>query len=152
MLLTSDEHCIGRLVEDTRFQIASPAVSAFHCKIYRKSVCREGVGNPSSFCGSFFLKDSRYKLHFSRLSDSYLLLAFWFFWAFGSTNGTYINCTKLNKSSSEAALRHGDIISIAFAPQDGNTNAYNPRSRSMFFDLIIFILMVSYEKKIIILW
>ncbi|KAG6734202.1 hypothetical protein I3842_01G262200 [Carya illinoinensis] len=36
MLLTADEHCIGRLVEDTRFQIESIAVSAYHCKIYRR--------------------------------------------------------------------------------------------------------------------
>lgn len=99
MLLTSDEHCIGRLVEDTRFQIASPAVSAYHCKIYRKRAFSEDVENPSNFCGSVFLKDY-------------------------STNGTYINCTKLNKSSSEAALCHGDIISIAFAPQDERAFAF----------------------------
>ncbi|KAL3381204.1 hypothetical protein AABB24_001372 [Solanum stoloniferum] len=92
MLLTSEEHCIGRMVDNTRFQILSPAVSAHHCKIYRKKVVSEDVENPTNCCTAVFLKDS-------------------------STNGTYLNWEKLNKSSPEARLRHGDIISIAFAPQ-----------------------------------
>ncbi|KAK4418753.1 hypothetical protein Salat_2288100 [Sesamum alatum] len=91
MLLTSDEHCIGRLVDDARFQIIAPAVSAHHCKIYRKRVVTEDTEHPSDNY-SVFLKDT-------------------------STNGTYLNWEKLNKSSSEAKLRHGDIISIAFVPQ-----------------------------------
>lgn len=92
MLLTSEEHCIGRMVDNTRFQILSPAVSAYHCKIYRKKVVSEDVEHPTNCCTAVFLKDS-------------------------STNGTYLNWEKLNKSSPEARLRHGDIISIAFAPQ-----------------------------------
>lgn len=92
MLLTSEEHCIGRMVDNTRFQILSPAVSAHHCKIYRKKVVSEDVEHPTNCCNAVFLKDS-------------------------STNGTYLNWEKLNKSSPEARLRHGDIISIAFAPQ-----------------------------------
>ncbi|XP_009757516.1 uncharacterized protein [Nicotiana sylvestris] len=91
MLLTSEEHCIGRLVDDTRFQILSPAVSAQHCKIYRKKVVSEDMEHSANSCTAVFLKDS-------------------------STNGTYLNWEKLNKSSPEARLRHGDIISIAFAP------------------------------------
>ncbi|KAL0425875.1 UNVERIFIED_CONTAM: hypothetical protein Sradi_1122300 [Sesamum radiatum] len=91
MLLTSDEHRIGRLVDDARFQIIAPAVSAHHCKIYRKRVVTEDTENPSDNY-SVFLKDT-------------------------STNGTYLNWEKLNKSSSGAKLRHGDIISIAFVPQ-----------------------------------
>ncbi|XP_055817421.1 uncharacterized protein LOC129886663 isoform X2 [Solanum dulcamara] len=92
MLLTSEEHCLGRMVDNTRFQILSPAVSAHHCKIYRKKVVSEDVEHPTNCCTAVFLKDS-------------------------STNGTYLNWEKLNKSSPEARLRHGDIISIAFAPQ-----------------------------------
>ncbi|XP_022897142.1 coiled-coil domain-containing protein 186 isoform X2 [Olea europaea var. sylvestris] len=92
LLLTSDEHCLGRLVDDSRFQIISPAVSAYHCKIYRKKVATDDMKHLSNNCTSVFLKDS-------------------------STNGTYLNWEKLNKSSSEAKLRHGDIISIAFTPQ-----------------------------------
>ncbi|KAL7121176.1 hypothetical protein ACP275_02G167000 [Erythranthe tilingii] len=92
LLLTSDEHCIGRLVDDARFQIISPAVSAHHCKIFRKRTTGEDTEHQSDNCSSVFLKDS-------------------------STNGTYLNWEKLNKSSSEAKLCHGDIISIAFAPQ-----------------------------------
>lgn len=38
MHLIADEYCIGRLVDDTRFQIESNAVSASHCKIHRKKV------------------------------------------------------------------------------------------------------------------
>ncbi|XP_059312867.1 uncharacterized protein LOC132064027 isoform X2 [Lycium ferocissimum] len=92
MLLTSEEHRIGRLVDDARFQILSPAVSAHHCKIYRKKVISEDVECSANSCTAVFLKDT-------------------------STNGTYLNWEKLNKSSPEARLRHGDIISIAFAPQ-----------------------------------
>ncbi|KAJ8573287.1 hypothetical protein K7X08_009798 [Anisodus acutangulus] len=92
MLLTSEEHRIGRLVDDARFQILSPAVSAHHCKIYRKKVISEDVECSANSCTAVFLKDS-------------------------STNGTYLNWEKLNKSSPEVRLRHGDIISIAFAPQ-----------------------------------
>ncbi|CAA0842654.1 SMAD/FHA domain-containing protein [Striga hermonthica] len=91
MLLTSDEHCIGRLVDDARFQIIAPAVSALHCKIYRR-VGTGDIQRGSDNCFSVFLKDS-------------------------STNGTYLNWKKLTKSSSEAKLCHGDIISIAFVPQ-----------------------------------
>lgn len=54
VLLTANEHCIGRLAEDTRFQIESAAVSANHCKIYRKMVAYEDEDHPSAF-----LKDTR---------------------------------------------------------------------------------------------
>ncbi|XP_042050394.1 uncharacterized protein LOC121795835 isoform X2 [Salvia splendens] len=90
MLLTSNEHCIGRLVDDTRFQIIAPAVSANHCKIYRKKIATGDTEQQLASC-SVFLKDS-------------------------STNGTYLNSEKLNKNTFEAKLCHGDIISIAFAP------------------------------------
>ncbi|XP_071932533.1 uncharacterized protein [Coffea arabica] len=99
MLLTSDEHCIGRVVKDVTFQIVSPAVSANHCKIYRKIVAAGDGNNSSSFFTSVFLKDS-------------------------STNGTYLNWEKLNKGSSEATLRHGDIISFAFPPDHVSAIAF----------------------------
>ncbi|KAG5538532.1 hypothetical protein RHGRI_019196 [Rhododendron griersonianum] len=96
MLLTSDEHCIGRLVDDVRFQIESNAVSGSHCKIYRKRAATEEVEPPSLLCMPvFFLKDT-------------------------STNGTYLNWEKLKRSSPEAKLCHGDIISLAAPPQHGN--------------------------------
>lgn len=63
MLLTSDEHYIGRLVDDARFQIITPAVSARHCKIYRKSIASEDAEQQSEKNFSVFLKDSR--LNFS---------------------------------------------------------------------------------------
>ncbi|XP_072090628.1 uncharacterized protein [Arachis hypogaea] len=37
ILLTANEHCIGRLVDDVRFQIDSNNISANHCTIYRMS-------------------------------------------------------------------------------------------------------------------
>ena len=53
-LLTRDEHSIGRLVDDFRFQIESTAVSGKHCKIYRKSAIIENIKYPY-----IFLKDTR---------------------------------------------------------------------------------------------
>ncbi|KAG6435685.1 hypothetical protein SASPL_100560 [Salvia splendens] len=90
MLLTSNEHCIGRVVDDARFQIIAPAVSASHCKMYRKKIATGVTEQQLANC-SAFLKDS-------------------------STNGTYLNWEKLNKNSFEAKLRHGDIVSVALAP------------------------------------
>ncbi|XP_019159518.1 PREDICTED: golgin subfamily A member 8J isoform X2 [Ipomoea nil] len=95
ILLTAGEHRIGRLVGDARFQISSPAVSASHCKIYRKRIANEDTEHNTLV----FLKDS-------------------------STNGTYLNWEKLNKNSPEARLKHGDIISIAFAPQHEHAFAF----------------------------
>ena len=62
MLLTSDEHCIGRLVDDTRFQIDASAVSANHCKIYRKKVATEDAEHPSTSCTTVYLKDTRLRI------------------------------------------------------------------------------------------
>lgn len=52
ILLSADEHCIGRLVDDLRFQIESTAVSANHCKIYRKVIVEDVERT------SVFLKDT----------------------------------------------------------------------------------------------
>ncbi|XP_010276144.1 PREDICTED: major antigen isoform X2 [Nelumbo nucifera] len=92
ILLTAEKHYIGRLVEDKRFQIESHAISANHCKIYRKRLATEDAEQPSCFNCAVFLKDS-------------------------STNGTYLNWEKLKKNSPEAKLQHGDIISFAAPPQ-----------------------------------
>ncbi|KAK3036116.1 hypothetical protein RJ639_031697, partial [Escallonia herrerae] len=94
MLMTSDEHCIGRLVEDTLFQILSNQISAKHCKIYRKRIATEDVEHSSRFYTTSFLRDT-------------------------STNGTYLNWEKLNKNSPESKLQHGDIVSFAAPPQHG---------------------------------
>ncbi|OVA07723.1 Forkhead-associated (FHA) domain [Macleaya cordata] len=89
ILLTEDEHCIGRLVEDARFRIESHAVSGYHCKIFRKKIVTDDVEQP---CSSVFLKDT-------------------------STNGTFLNWEKLKKNTAEAQLQNGDIVSFAAAPQ-----------------------------------
>ncbi|KAJ4845550.1 hypothetical protein Tsubulata_021531 [Turnera subulata] len=91
MLLTSNEHCIGRLVGDSRFQIESTAVSANHCKIYRKIVPADDADSATS-SAAVFLKDT-------------------------STNGTYLNWRKLSKTGPETKVQHGDIISFASPPQ-----------------------------------
>lgn len=52
MLLTSNEHRIGRCVDDKRFQIDSNAISANHCKIYRKKV------DEDMKCAPVFVKDT----------------------------------------------------------------------------------------------
>ncbi|XP_020219496.1 ELKS/Rab6-interacting/CAST family member 1 isoform X2 [Cajanus cajan] len=88
ILLTADEHCIGRLVEDVRFQIDSNSVSANHCRIYRMKVTNENMENATSI----FLKDT-------------------------STNGTYLNWEKLKKNGAAVKVCHGDIISFAAPPQ-----------------------------------
>ncbi|KAI4354907.1 hypothetical protein L6164_003732 [Bauhinia variegata] len=88
ILLTADEHCIGRVVEDEKFQIDSNAVSAKHCRIYRVKVTDENMQSTTSI----FLKDT-------------------------STNGTYINWEKLTKNSAAVKVCHGDIISFATPPQ-----------------------------------
>ncbi|KAK6918491.1 Forkhead-associated (FHA) domain [Dillenia turbinata] len=91
VLLTSDAHLIGRLVEDTRFQIESNQVSACHCKIYKKRIADKDVENSSNTHADVFLKDT-------------------------STNGTYINWEKMKKFS-EAKLKHGDIVSFVTPPE-----------------------------------
>ncbi|KAH1155633.1 hypothetical protein GLYMA_18G221900v4 [Glycine max] len=88
ILLTADEHRIGRLVEDVRFQIDSNSVSANHCRIYRMKVTNENMENTTSI----FLKDT-------------------------STNGTYLNWEKLKKNGAAVKVCHGDIISFAAPPQ-----------------------------------
>jgi hypothetical protein len=69
MLLTADEHCIGRLVEDARFKIESNAVSANHCKIYRRRLNADDSSEHT-----VFLKDTRF-VHCS----SKVLSVFFFF-------------------------------------------------------------------------
>ncbi|XP_024996804.1 myosin-11 isoform X3 [Cynara cardunculus var. scolymus] len=92
MLLTSDEHVIGRTVADTRFQILSNQISQHHCKVYRKKVSSEDAEGQSRLFNCGFLRDT-------------------------STNGTFLNWEKLNKNSPESKLHHGDIISFAAPPQ-----------------------------------
>ncbi|CAK8542237.1 unnamed protein product [Lathyrus sativus] len=89
ILLTADEHCFGRMVENVRFQIDSNNVSANHCRIYRTKVTNENMENTTSI----FLKDT-------------------------STNGTYLNWEKLKKNSAAVKVCHGDIISLAAPPQN----------------------------------
>ncbi|XP_051121776.1 uncharacterized protein LOC127245114 isoform X2 [Andrographis paniculata] len=98
LLLTKDEHCIGRLVDDSRFQILETAVSGSHCKIFRTKVTTEDA-EPLSDNFSVFLKDT-------------------------STNGSFLNWKKLTKSGSEEKLNHGDIISLPYAPHHALAYAF----------------------------
>ncbi|RYQ93493.1 hypothetical protein Ahy_B09g099768 isoform B [Arachis hypogaea] len=95
ILLTADEHCIGRLVDDVRFQIDSNNISANHCRIYRMSITNENMVDTTSI----FLKDT-------------------------STNGTYLNWEKLKKNAPAVKVCHGDIISFAAPPQHDLTYSF----------------------------
>ncbi|CAL9093066.1 unnamed protein product [Musa textilis] len=99
ILLSGDEHCMGRCVEDTRFQISVIAVSANHCKIFRDRVAAADAKLDPTALVPVFLKDT-------------------------STNGTFLNWTKLRKQSPQARLRHGDIISFIAPPQNDNSYAF----------------------------
>ncbi|TYI50662.1 hypothetical protein E1A91_D12G117900v1 [Gossypium mustelinum] len=91
MLLSADEHWIGRLVEDMSFRIESRWVSTKHCKIYRKRVSNEGAEQSLNCDVSVYLKDM-------------------------SVNGTFFNWERLRKNSPELKVQHGDIISFNAPP------------------------------------
>ncbi|MBA0688712.1 hypothetical protein Goari_006481 [Gossypium aridum] len=91
MLLTADEHWIGRLVEDMSFRIESRWVSTKHCRIYRKRVSNDGAEQSLNCDVSVYLKDM-------------------------SVNGTFFNWERLRKNSPELKVQHGDIISFNAPP------------------------------------
>nr|KJB49345.1 hypothetical protein B456_008G114700 [Gossypium raimondii] len=91
MILSADEHWIGRLVEDMSFRIESRWVSTKHCRIYRKRVSNEGAEQSLNCDVSVYLKDM-------------------------SVNGTFFNWERLRKNSPEMKVQHGDIISFNAPP------------------------------------
>ncbi|KAL6589686.1 hypothetical protein ACP70R_050260 [Stipagrostis hirtigluma subsp. patula] len=95
ILLSADEHCLGRNVEE-RFQIAGLSISGKHCTIYRDTVL--GELNRQEPVPVFF-KDT-------------------------SSNGSFINWKKLKKNSPPAKLNHGDIISFTTPPHDDASYAF----------------------------
>ncbi|CAA7410853.1 unnamed protein product [Spirodela intermedia] len=98
IILTGDQHCIGRLVDDHSFRISDIAISGSHCRIFRGNVTvneDEVVDSPVPA----FLKDT-------------------------STNGTFLNWSKLRKSSPEVRLQHGDIISFLGPPHEEKAFAF----------------------------
>ncbi|BAF10747.1 uncharacterized protein [Oryza sativa Japonica Group] len=96
ILLSADEHYIGRAVQESSFKISSLQISGKHCKIYRDTVLGELNRNEPV---PVFLKDS-------------------------SSNGTFINWTRLKKISPPTKLNHGDIISFVSAPHDNTSFAF----------------------------
>uniref|UniRef100_A0A1J3I626 FHA domain-containing protein n=1 Tax=Noccaea caerulescens TaxID=107243 RepID=A0A1J3I626_NOCCA len=99
MLLTSDEHCFGRLPSHGSYQIDSFAISGNHCKIYRKQLTAGDEANTSSSDVSVFLEDT-------------------------STNGTFLNWEKLKKKGPVVRVQHGDIISFAAPPEHEKAFAF----------------------------
>ncbi|KAK3150344.1 hypothetical protein QOZ80_3AG0232040 [Eleusine coracana subsp. coracana] len=95
ILLSADEHCLGRTVE-YRLQICGPSISARHCKIYRDTVLGDFNQHEPV---PVYLKDT-------------------------SSNGTYLNWRKLKKSSPPAKLNHGDIISFTTPPHDDTSYTF----------------------------
>lgn len=126
MLLTADEHCIGRMVEDKHFKIDSNAVSARHCKIYREKVIAEDSDRSNTCCSTVFIKDTRFAtlcVPVNRVSwDSDCICTCC------STNGTYVNWERLWKNGQEVKIQHGDIISLSAAPQSGSNSCSQPLS------------------------
>lgn len=57
ILLSADEHYIGRAVQESSFKISSLQISGKHCKIYRDTVLGELNRNEPV---PVFLKDSRF--------------------------------------------------------------------------------------------
>ncbi|EEC74433.1 hypothetical protein OsI_09818 [Oryza sativa Indica Group] len=102
--LSADEHYIGRAVQESSFKISSLQISGKHCKIYRDTVLGELNRNEPV---PVFLKDSRFLV---------LLHC--------SSNGTFINWTRLKKTSPPTKLNHGDIISFVSAPHDNTSFAF----------------------------
>nr|CAD1835346.1 unnamed protein product [Ananas comosus var. bracteatus] len=99
ILLRASEHCLGRTVEDKNFRIAIMPVSGNHCRIFKDpAAVQNGELNTTSQL-PVFLKDT-------------------------STNGTYLNWTKLRKDSPHARLHHGDIISFVAAPHCDSSYAF----------------------------
>ncbi|XVF79916.1 hypothetical protein PTKIN_Ptkin15bG0028900 [Pterospermum kingtungense] len=96
ILLTADNHCIGRLVEDRSFRIESKLVGGKHCIIYRKRITDE---NTQQSYSSVFLKDI-------------------------SNKGTFLNGRRLGENSPALKLKHGDIISFPVPPNQGVAFAY----------------------------
>ncbi|KAJ0968782.1 hypothetical protein J5N97_021659 [Dioscorea zingiberensis] len=99
IILTADEHSLGRCVEDPRFQIGEITVSGNHCKIFRERSMVEDDKQDPSISMSVFIKDT-------------------------STNGTYLNWEKLRKSSPKAKLCHGDIIAFIAPPHNDKSYAF----------------------------
>ncbi|RLN18747.1 myosin-11 isoform X2 [Panicum miliaceum] len=88
ILLSADEHCLGRCVED-RFQISDQQISSTHCRIYKDTVLGELNRHEPV---PVFLKDT-------------------------SSNGTFVNWKRVKKNASPVKLNHGDIISF-ISPQN----------------------------------
>ncbi|KAH1073633.1 hypothetical protein J1N35_025961 [Gossypium stocksii] len=91
MLLSVDEHWIGRLLEDMSFRIESRLVSTKHCRIYRKRVSNDGAEQSLNCDVSVYLTDI-------------------------SVNETFFNWERLRKNSPELKVQHGDIISFNAPP------------------------------------
>ncbi|CAN6308202.1 unnamed protein product [Urochloa humidicola] len=92
ILLSADEHFLGRIGVENRFLISDPQISTRHCRIYRDTVLGELNRNEPV---PVFIKDT-------------------------SSNGTYINWKRIKKNSSPVKLNHGDIISFLTPLNDGS--------------------------------
>lgn len=126
ILLSGDEHSLGRCVEDPRYQISTMAISGSHCKIFRDKVAVGDAEVDPNTSVPVFLKDTRlenminkgFKLIVMLLFVLFPMLLLFFFFLF-STNGTYLNWTRLRKNSSQTRLQHGDIIAFVAPPHNG---------------------------------
>ncbi|ONK56278.1 uncharacterized protein A4U43_C10F5950 [Asparagus officinalis] len=95
--LSEDEHCFGRCVEDPCYRIDTISASSKHCTIFRARATEDGEPD-SNISVPVFIKDT-------------------------STNGTYLNWTKLERSA-KTRLQHGDIISFIHPPHAASAYAF----------------------------
>ncbi|KAH7444383.1 hypothetical protein KP509_02G076400 [Ceratopteris richardii] len=104
ILLYESEHVLGRHVKDPACQFDSINVSGRHCTIFRKNFKTYEKHVP----GAVSVPTDRWLVY---IKDS-------------SSNGTFINCQKLNRNSREARLKDGDIISLVNPPEHENAFAF----------------------------
>jgi hypothetical protein len=72
ILLSADEHTLGRTAENSRFRISALAISGKHCKIYRDTALEELRPDEPV---PVYLKDTRFLLllGFALSNNSYIL-------------------------------------------------------------------------------
>lgn len=63
IILSRDNHRIGRCVEDTRFQIGEITVSGKHCRIFRERLMLENGDQDPSISVPVFIKDTRFYIY-----------------------------------------------------------------------------------------
>lgn len=78
IVLTADEHCFGRCVEDSYYRIESLSVSAKHCTIFRERATTDGELD-SNLSLPVFIKDTRLYILVEFAYSIHMLLCLYYF-------------------------------------------------------------------------